>query len=602
MSSTPLISCQSLGKSYGTQCLFSDISLGFFVNERLGLIGPNGSGKTTLLKILAGIEGPSDGKVSRRRQARIYYLPQKDRLDAECTVLEVLFQAIPERIEDWASDKDIRSIIDGAGFPDLDQGVGTLSGGWQKRAAIAQALLLKPDLLLMDEPTNHLDLEGILWLEAVLNKADFAFVLISHDRFFLENTTNRIVELNGAYPNGFIKVEGNYSRYLEQRDAAIHAQARQEEALSSKVRRELAWLARGPKARTTKAKHRVAQAALLQEDLVAVKARMAQNQQAQLAFDPTDRKTKKLLEVKNLSKFLGEKTLFRDVHFILSPGFCLGLLGRNGSGKSTLIHLLNGQLKPDSGLIRRTEGLQIVTFGQKREQLDQDQSLKSALCPSGDQVVYRGKPIHVVAWAKRFLFTEPQLALPVSRLSGGEQARVLIANLMLQPADILLLDEPTNDLDIPTLEVLEDSLEAFTGAIVLITHDRFLLDRLSDTIFSLEGNGRTAFYADIYQWQQARQHRAALDRPSEKASRKQTEAVEKPPQKLSHEERKELKRIEAKIEKASEAVEAVKTQLHDPAIRSDAERLMALTEELQAAEEKVEGLYRRWEELETRKG
>lgn len=345
MSLSPLISCQSISKSFGPQTLFSDISIGFFENERLGLIGPNGSGKTTLLQILVGLEDPSSGSISRKRNLNLIYLSQEEQLDPELTVKEILFQGLPGALENWESNREIRALVKEMAFENLEQKAGTLSGGWRKRLAIAQALIHKPDLLFMDEPTNHLDLEGILWLEARLKQAGFAFVLVSHDRFFLENTTNRIVELSKRYPNGFIKVEGNYSRFLEKRKEILNEQQRHEASLSSKVRRELEWLARGPKARTTKARYRVDQAAQLQKDLSEVKGRNRQNQTAQLIFNPTDRKTKKLIETKSLGMTLGDKTLFKNLNLILSPGFCLGLLGRNGTGKSTLIHLLNGDRK-----------------------------------------------------------------------------------------------------------------------------------------------------------------------------------------------------------------------------------------------------------------
>ncbi|MFQ5587757.1 MAG: ABC-F family ATP-binding cassette domain-containing protein [Nitrospiria bacterium] len=601
MAAPPFISCQNLGKSYGTQRLFSGLSLGVFPGERLGLIGPNGSGKSTLLKMMADLEPPSSGSFSKKRDINLVYLPQEDRIDPEKTIQDVLFDGRPEA-DHWARDKAIRALVEEMAFENLEQAAGELSGGWRKRLAIARALLQKPDLLLMDEPTNHLDLEGILWLEDRLKAADFAFILVSHDRFFLEHTTNRIVELNRRYPEGCLRVEGNYSAFLERRDAFINTQAQEEKTLSSQVRREVAWLKRGPKARTTKAQYRVDQATALQKNLSAVQARNMPREMADLGFDTTNRKTKILLQAKGVSLSLGGKRLFQNLDLTLSPGFCLGLIGRNGSGKSSLIRLLNGALAPESGVIKKAAGLKVVTFGQAREQLEQSQCLKDALCPEGgDQVMYQGRPIHVVSWAKRFLFTQQQLGLPVSRLSGGEQARLLIANLMLKPADLLLLDEPTNDLDIPTLEVLEARLAEFPGAIVLITHDRFLLDRLSDVLLFLEGDGRCAFYADIRQWGKAWQNRTAEALIPEK----HVEAPEKPRkatvQKLSHEERKELNRIEGKIEKAMAQVEQVQAKLNAPAIQSDAARLVALSGELRAAEEKVDALYQRWEALEDRR-
>ncbi|QBQ53109.1 ABC-F family ATP-binding cassette domain-containing protein [Nitrosococcus wardiae] len=594
MSSNLLINSHAISKSYGTHTLFSDISLGFFSDERLGLIGPNGSGKSTLLKIFAGIENPDSGKIVQKRDALVVYLPQEDRFDPEKTVEETLFHALSEEHREAEHYQRLREISRQVVFPNREQRVGTLSGGWRKRLAISQALIQEPDLLLMDEPTNHLDMEGILWLEGLLKQASFAFVLVSHDRYFLENTTNRIVELNKQYPEGFLKVEGNYSSFLQKREEMLNQQAQQELVLSNKVHRELNWLRRGPKARTSKARYRLDSAQQLQDELGAVKARNAQGKAAEIDFEATQRKTKKLLEAKDLGISRGGKQLFAHLGLQLSPGRCAGILGRNGSGKSTLMQLLKGDLSPDSGSIKWADGVQIVTFDQKREQLDPTQTLKEALCPQGDQVIFQGRALHIASWAKRFLFPSEKLGLPVSQLSGGEQARVLIANLMLKPADILLLDEPTNDLDIPTLEVLEESLQDFPGAIVLITHDRFLLDRLSDILLYLDGHGKAEIFADYHQWLEARN-----SQPSKEASTGHSPPPkQKVSQGLSYEERKELNRIEQKISKAEQVVDAFQQRLHDPEITSDFERLTELYAQLKEAENKVAQLYQRWEELE----
>ena len=317
--------------------------------------------------------------------------------------------------------------------------------------------------------------------------------------------TNRIVELNRIYPDGCLRVEGNYPAFIERRADFIQAQNRQEAALSNKVRREIEWLRRGPKARRTKAKYRIDSAHELQDELGAVRARNALERRAQIEFDATGRRTRKLLQASGIALARGERPLFAGVDFTLSPGTCLGILGPNGSGKSSLLQLLSGELDPDAGTIERADGVQIVVFDQKREQLDPAQTLKEALCPSGDAVVFQGRQLHIVSWAKRFLFPPDQLPLPVARLSGGEKSRLLIARLMLRPADILLLDEPTNDIDIPTLEMLEESLMEFRGAIVLITHDRLLLDNLSDRLLCLDGRGQAEFFADHDQWLAARE-------------------------------------------------------------------------------------------------
>jgi ATP-binding cassette subfamily F protein uup len=594
MSPTLLISSHAISKSYETYSLFSDISLSFFSNERLGLIGTNGSGKSTLLKILAGIETPDSGKIIQKRDALVVYLPQEDQFDSESTVEEILFDSLSEGHLDAEYYQRVREITRQIGFANREQKVGTLSGGWRKRLAITRALVQEPDLLLMDEPTNHLDMEGILWLEGLLKQSSFAFVLVSHDRYFLENTINQTIELNKQYPEGFLKVEGNYSSFLQKREVAINQQAQQELVLSNKVQRELEWLQRGPKARTSKARYRIDSAYQLQNELSAVKARNAQSKAAEIDFETTQRKAKKLLEAQDLEISRGGKQLFAHLNLQLSPDKCVGVLGRNGSGKSTLMQLLKGDLAPDSGAIKWADGVQMVTFDQRREQLNPAQTLKQALCPFGDRVVFQGRSLHVTTWAKRFLFPSEKLGLPVSQLSGGEQARVLIANLMLKPADILLLDEPTNDLDIPTLEVLEESLRSFPGAIVLITHDRFLLDRLSDILLYLDGNGKVEFFADYHQWLKVKSSQLSTEVSSGDVPRSEKKTC----QGLSYEERKELHRIEQKIAKAEQVVGTLRQQLHDPEIMSDSECLAKLYAQLQEAENNVEQIYQRWEELE----
>ncbi|MFW6236325.1 MAG: ABC-F family ATP-binding cassette domain-containing protein, partial [Desulfovibrionales bacterium] len=565
--------------------------------ERCGLIGPNGSGKSTLLKILAGIESPDTGEVLRRRDTRLVYLPQKDVFHPDETIEQSLFQALPAGTESVEGFQRVREMAWKMDFGDTGRPTGTLSGGWRKRLAIARALIQEPDLLLLDEPTNHLDLEGILWLEGVLKRPDFAFILVSHDRTFLENVTNRMVELNRLYPEGFFRVEGTYSTFLEKREEFAGVQQQREAVLSNTVRREIEWLRRGPKARTTKARARIDAAHELQDELSAVGERNRQNAVVQIEFNGTGRRTKKLLEAKELTLAREGRTLFSGLSLTLAPGSCLGVMGNNGSGKSSLMHLLHGDLEPDKGTVRRADGVRVVFFDQKRERLDPEKTLKESLCESGDMVVFRDTPLHVTAWAKRFLFRPEQLPTPVSRLSGGEQSRVLLARLMLQPADILLLDEPTNDIDIPTLEVLEDSLREFPGAVVLITHDRLLLDSLCDRVLALDGSGQAQFFADSSQWLAVRTKTEVVEnaQPQETVRAKKVK-----PKKLPYAEQCELNKMETTISLAEERAEEIRAGLLDPAIMSDAARLAELHTELEGAEAEVERLFARWEELETR--
>ena len=591
-----LLSCQALTKSYGSRPLFHDISLGIGDGERMGLIGPNGAGKSTLLKIFAGLEKPDSGTVSPRRGLRTAYIAQDDVFPAGATVGSVLVEALAgEPLDETERDVRMDVALGRVGFDGRDQVVNTLSGGWKKRLSLARALVQDAELLLIDEPTNHLDLEGVLWLEKLLQDAQFAFVLISHDRVFLENVTNRVVELHPAYGEGYMSVNGTYSDFLIQREEYLAAQAHQESTLATQVKREIEWLRRGPQARTTKAQGRIQQAEKMIGDLAELKFRNAQNRSAGIDFSASGRQTRNLIVAKDIGIALGGRTLFQRLSLTLAPKMRLGLIGPNGSGKTTLIRLLTSQLTPDSGTIKAADGLRVVLFDQNRQQLDKNLSLRDALSPGGDTVIYRDNPMHVSGWAKKFLFKTEQLQTPVKFLSGGEQARILIARLMLQPADVLILDEPTNDLDIPTLEVLEDSLLSFPGALVLVTHDRYLLETVSTDLLALDGRGGSAHFASLDQWQAAQ-----APPPAPVAARPKVAAPVV--NRLSTAERRELAGAEAKIEAAEEEVAALQRQLEDPAVASHAVKLQEVWSALPKAQERVAALYARWEELEARKG
>ena len=603
-----LLSCESISKSYGVRALFSNLTLALCEGDHVGLIGPNGSGKSTLLKILAGLESPDQGTRTVRGHTRVGYVPQEPSFPAGSSIEHVLQQTLTDAGRDPHEEGGLiaRALSIGT-FPDPEHSVDTLSGGWRKRLAITQALLLEPDVLLMDEPTNHLDVEGILWLERLLKNRAKAFLVISHDRRFLESIATRMVELNRCYPEGRFEAKGRYSDFLEQRDAALQVQADYQSSLANRVRREVEWLRRGPKARTTKAKGRIQSAGKLIEELDQVESRAAQSSIG-IDFSASGRKSKQLLVAKDVTKRFNEKPVVTNLDLLLGPGQRLGLLGPNGSGKTTLLRLLAGTLEPDAGTIVRAEGLRIVSFEQHRESLDQAAPLRRALAPSGDAVVYQGRSVHLASWAKRFLFRPEQLDLPVSRLSGGEQARLLIAQLMLQPADLLILDEPTNDLDIPTLDVLEDSLLEFPGALVLVTHDRWLLDRVSTILLALDGTGRLEWFADYAQWESAQERAAGgqSDSTNDQANSAGPDggastSPARKAKKLSYREQKEWGMIEESILKAEEQVAACQASMHDPAVVSDAAALQDRSQALVDAQAEVERLYARWAELDEKR-
>ncbi len=606
MPPTILLSCESISKSYGVKPLFRDLSLALCEGDHVGLVGPNGSGKSTLLKILAGLEDPDDGTRSARRQLRIGYVPQESVFPDNHTVEEFLAQVlIDEGLNPHEHGARLAKALSLGEFTRADESTGVLSGGWKKRLAIARSLMMEPDVLLMDEPTNHLDLDGILWLERLLRNESRAFLVVSHDRRFLESIASRMLELNRCYPHGVFEAKGRYSDFLEQRDAALAAQADYQASLANRVRREVEWLRRGPKARTTKAKSRIDTAGQLIDELQEMESRQKQAT-AGIDFISSGRKSKQLIVTTGLSFSLGGKSIVSGLDLRLGPGQRLGLLGPNGSGKTTLLKLLAGQLKPDSGSVMHADKLRIVTFEQHRESLDQQATLRRALAPAGDAVVYQDRSVHIVSWAKRFLFRPEQLDLPVSRLSGGEQARLLIARLMLQPADVLILDEPTNDLDIPTLDVLEDSLLEFSGALVLVTHDRWLLDRISTTLLALDGQGHAEWFADYVQWEAA-QTRKTAGRPSSVSGSRQNsgDAAESRSttkrKGLSYQDQREWDKIEGNIVKAEVALAACRAAVNDPAIVSDADALRTRYAELETAQAAVEQLYTRWAELEEKR-
>src|ERR1051325_2932720 len=355
-----LLHARSISKTFGPRTLFSNISLAFAEGERIGLIRPNGSGKSPLLKTLATQEPPDAGELISKRTLTLSYLPQEDSFPKDATIQDILLAELDEHhLEEHHRFTRVSILLSKLNFPDAHQSADTLSGGWRKRLSIARALITEPELLLLDEPTNHLDLEGILWLENLMANANFAFLLVSHDRYFLENTTNRTIELNSAYPEGFLSLPGPYSTFLEKREEFLTAQRAQQTAHASRVRREIEWLKGGAKARTTKAKGRINQAGQMMEDLADLKSRNAVQGAAAIDFSATQRQTKKLLEAKSISKSLSDKPLFQNLSLVLTPKQKLGLLGPNGSGKTTLIRILSGDLIPDSGTIKRADNLRI---------------------------------------------------------------------------------------------------------------------------------------------------------------------------------------------------------------------------------------------------
>jgi ATP-binding cassette subfamily F protein uup len=607
-----LLTTEDLTKSYTSRPLFENLSFTLFEGDHVGLVGPNGSGKTTLLRILAGEEEADSGTRAVRKGLRIGYVAQDPVFAPGKTVEEVLLDALRDErtLDDHEKLARAGLALGKARFEDREQRTETLSGGWRKRLAIAYELAREPDILLLDEPTNHLDVQAILWLESLLKTEPEAFVVVSHDRYFLENITSRMFELNRAYPAGLLQTAGKYSDLLVRRDELLRNEAAYQETLANLVRREVEWLRRGPKARSTKAKARIQNAERLIDELDESRDR-ATGASATIDFTASRRKTKRLWAGRGLSKAVGgwpsegsdnrqpatgHRQLFSDLDVLLTPGMRLGVLGPNGSGKTTLLRIIVGEIASDRGTTDRAEGLRVVYFEQNRESLDPNMTLRRALAPEGDSVLYRDRSIHVVSWAKRFLFRTEQLETSVSRLSGGEKARIILARLMLQPADLLVMDEPTNDLDIPTLDVLEEALLEFPGALVLVTHDRYLLDRVSTQILALDGDGGAESFADYGQWEASRGEKTRRVSPAPTGNRPAPTRTKR----LGYLEQRELDSMEDAVLAAEERLSEAKGRVEDPAIATDATALQERYAELNDAQAEVDRLYARWAELDAK--
>ncbi|MCG8687283.1 MAG: ABC-F family ATP-binding cassette domain-containing protein [Desulfobacterales bacterium] len=599
-----LFSVKEISKTYGDDTLFSDLSFDVKTGEKLGLIGMNGSGKSTLLKIICGLSLPDTGEVSVKSGEQLVYLSQEDKFDPDLTVEQVLYQSLESlHIEDKERHRRVSRAMGKGGFADANEKVGQLSGGWRKRLAITRALCLEPDLLLLDEPTNHLDIAGILWLEKTLKSARFSFVLVSHDRTFLENVCSHTMEIGKYYEGGYFKIQGQYKKFEQEREKYLDAQIKKQASLSSKMRREDEWLRQGPKARTSKAKYRIDQAKELRKELATIKGRNRKTAKVDIDFSGTGRQTRKLLRVHNLSKGFGSTALFSNITFELGPGFCLGVVGENGSGKSTFLSLVEQTMEPDQGTVKWAENLKIAVFDQNRTRLDPEIPLRDALNPSGgDSVNYKDRTIHVVSWAKRFLFMPDQLDMPVKRLSGGEKARIILANLMRQPCDILLLDEPTNDLDILSLEVLENSIKEFPGAVIIVSHDRYLMDRVCHRMLFLDKTQNPSFYRDFSQILSARSKaETSAAKPNGSNEKKKPKEKSKSKPIFSFKDKYELEHIEEKILTAEETVSELTDKVQDPQVINDTALLTETCALLEKAESTVQDLYERWEVLEEKK-
>jgi ATP-binding cassette subfamily F protein uup len=599
-----LISAHNLEKAFGARTLFKSLSFAVESQDRIGLIGPNGAGKSTLLRILAGLETVDHGDLTLGRGLKIGYLPQTPTFAADATIYDVLTSVSDDpydadhlaRVDEWSSRLGL-----GDGERGLEMPVAQLSGGWQKRVALARELVGLPDVLLLDEPTNHLDVNSIIWLEKFLSGARLALITVTHDRLFLQRVANRIFDLDQRYPDGLLNIQGSYTEYLVARDQQIHAQAREEDVLRNRLRRETEWLRRGAKARQTKQKARIERAGDLSEATSDVIGRNRERI-AQIEFQEAERSPKKLIELKNVSKAYDDRTLFEDLNLLISPKTRLALLGPNGSGKSTLIRILTNHEKPDTGTVFHTDQLQFAYFEQHRQTLDPQMPVVRAVCEAGDYVEFQGRHVFARSYLSRFLFRSEQMDMPIGKLSGGEQSRLRIAQLMLKPAQVLILDEPTNDLDSATLDVLANTLEEFQGAVIIVSHDRFFLDQVANDILAFptatDETQTLQRFAGYEQWEDWYESIPAKSAKSEKRATAESGASGGKKGRVSFADKHEWETIEAKIQNQERALEALTHQSQSAEFAANAKKLTALFAEIATLQSQIEKLYARWAELE----
>ncbi len=588
-----LLNLDKISKSFGTKVLFTDLCLTVNAGDRIGIIGDNGTGKTTLTKIMVNLESLDTGNIAIRKNLKTAYIPQVSAYPANATVWDIVAGRATADFKN--ADVKTSTALSIAGFADYTVKVNTLSGGWSKRLDIACGIVNEPELLILDEPTNHLDYLALAWLENFLGSARFTWVMVSHDRFLLERCAGRIIEVSKRYEGGIFQSDGKYQDFLEKHLQYIEQQNKLEAVMSNKVRAEIEWLRRGPKARRTKAKYRIDEAHDLIKELADLKEKK-QTARTEIDFTSSNRKTKVLVKIKNIDKSFGDKHILKNFTANFTTGLRIGLLGGNGVGKSTLLKLLSKQIEPDSGSVEHADNLKIVYFDQLRESLHQPKTIKQFMADGNDAVIFKGKQLHMVSWIKRFGLSPQQLDSTIASLSGGEQARILIAKLMLEPADILLLDEPTNDLDIRTIEALEENLLEFGGLLVIVSHDRYMISRVCGLFIGFTTDAKAELFADYEQWEESlKTTKKEIATDARKADKENKPKREKT--KLSYKEKMELQDVEKRIEFLDGKIKSLEARLADPKNFSDFILLHKLTEEIASDKEELDKYYHRWEYL-----
>jgi ATP-binding cassette subfamily F protein uup len=624
-----LLTVEGLSKQYGLKKLFEDVSFGIDDKDKIGIIGANGSGKSTLLKILAGVETPDKGRVSVTNNRKIAYLPQESPYNPEDTVLEAVLKSgdnVMQLILDyelachaleaghdddsslvetvgrlsheldvsgaWDLEANATVVLGKLGLEDVTAKMGTLSGGQRKRVALAHVLVTPSDALILDEPTNHLDADSVEWLENHIRRYQGAVILITHDRYFLDRVANRMFELDGRTAKTFM---GGYAAYLQQKAEIEEQEQREDRKRQALIRQELDWMRTGCKARTTKQKARMQRA----EELVYA-PKKAQQQEMEIGFG-AERLGGKIIEFHQVSKSYGDKTLLRSFEYLLQKGDRIGIIGPNGSGKTTLFDMITGRVSPDSGHIDIGKTVRIGYYDQESRELDDDKRVIEFIQEEAEQIkVKEGQVFSASKMLERFLFSPSTQYSYIRTLSGGERRRLYLLRQLIGSPNVLLLDEPTNDLDIPTLQVLEDYLDSYEGCLLVVSHDRYFLDRTVEHIFSFEDDGKVRRYPGNYSVYLEMKSKIS-DKPKEKVTATKVPAVvrlpaeEPKPRKLNSKEKRELEQLEGRIAEAETRQEAINKEL--AAAGSDFQAVQRLGSELLELQKKLDRDMTRWTEL-----
>jgi len=589
-----LLDLKNLSLSLGGPPILDGVNLQVEKGERICLLGRNGEGKTTLLRLLHGSVKPDAGEIVRSTGQRVGFLPQEVPDGISGTLGEVVAAGFPAAglpVPDWEHRHQIDQTITRGGL-DPEADFASLSTGNQRRALLARAMVIEPDVLLLDEPTNHLDIDAIDWLEDQLRRFTGTLFFVTHDRTFLRAVARRIVELDRGRLRDWTC---DYDTFLKRREDVLRDEASRNAEFDRKMAEEEVWIRQGVRDRRTRNEGRVRELKKMRQER---EARRQQIGGAKISLQDAERTGRLVIRARDLQFAWGDKIMVRDFGTLISRGDKIGLLGPNGSGKTTLLRLLLGELQPQGGQVEHGTKLQVAYFDQQREQLDETKSVQENIIGLGDMVTFNGQPLHIVSYLKNFLFTPDQARSPISHLSGGERNRLLLARLFTRPANVLVLDEPTNDLDIETVELLEELLMEFTGTLLLVSHDRAFLDNVTTSTLVLEGDGRiTETVGGYSDW--AKVSRRGKEKPAAAAKPKVRPKPDQP-RKLSWKEARELEALPAEIE----GLETEQADLHrtmsDPAFyKADGAQVRTATDRLAAVEAKLAGLYARWEELES---